>query len=726
MTPRLSRRSILTAPAELGALLVISLVFPISGCRKPAEKPTAEPVAPTKQPTEAFVSAPSATEAPPPTPPTTTGPVLPPPETRDVDEMSVAKLVAAHRRAVGVLDDTKRGLKTVSFAYEQSGEQASLYRSLMCDATGRAKLTYILTPPTLRGAPEGASFDGQTLWRLSYRGVVRGPRASLQMLKGDVGLDLAWVVLELGVTPLYNPLVDQLGFEINKEEAYRGHAELYGLNIGPPDDPYMRVILDRKTHLIHSIERLVQKRVVQKNELRDYTYDHVLEMNLPKTVLSYSNPLAEEPTATWHLAGAGRRSNLQKQEVFARGVLPDLRARMGQRGDVFRVHQQTIIPLDPQQIHAVDLDQDGRTDLVIPAYSAVVAMYNDGKTPLGEWMPLLERKELHRYAASADLNGSGRPDLIVSSQRAHAGGVGQDVLYILPNKGGRRFDDPMESKAPREPEQILPCELNGDDTPDLAIVSAGNSKLLVFLGPVYRQPAPNFMKDLNGRGRRVAAGDFNGDGLLDLVTTNEASIDLFTQTTEEGGPLSFKQTNMAVTEVPYAIVSADFDGDGRPDIAVGSGGDLDTAADPEVVVLKPTADGRFEPMTTLVSGLGVTDLAAVDFDEDGDIDLAASCFEDHSVYVWLNNGNGTFGEPESYLTDYGPRGLAAADFDGDGHIDLAVVNEYGNSMTLLVNITKDDSQPATDTAPVDTKNWHFDPGTGKWASGTTQPAGETN
>jgi hypothetical protein len=239
-----------------------------------------------------------------------------------------------------------------------------------------------------------------------------------------------------------------------------------------------------------------------------------------------------------------------------------------------------------------------------------------------------------------------------------------------------------------------PCDLNGDGRADLAIVSAADSKLLVFLGPVYRQLAPNYAQKLNGRGRRIASGDFNGDGRLDLVTTNEASLDLFLQTGDAAGPLMFEQSDHPVTEVPYAVVAADFDGDGRIDVAVGSGGDLDTAADPEVVVLKTTAMGKFEPMTTLVSGYGVTDLVAADFDEDADIDLAASCFEDHAVYIWLNNGNGTFGEPESYLTDYGPRGMAAADFDGDGHVDLAVVNQYGNSMTLLVS-----KQGATETQP---------------------------
>jgi hypothetical protein len=222
----------------------------------------------------------------------------------------------------------------------------------------------------------------------------------------------------------------------------------------------------------------------------------------------------------------------------------------------------------------------------------------------------------------------------------------------------------------------------------------------VFLGPVHQQPAPNYLQVLNGRGRRIASGDFSGDGRTDLVTTNEASLDLFVQTGDPTGTLSFQQTDLAVTEVPYAVVAADFDGDGKTDVAVGSGGDLDSAADPEVVILKPSGAGSLERVATLVSGYGVTDLAAADFDEDGDIDLAASCFEDHCVCLWLNNGNGTFGEPERYLTDYGPRGMAAADFNGDGHTDLAVVNQYGNSLTLLAStLGGAQSQPAAESRP---------------------------
>lgn len=667
-----------TGGMRLAALFALSAVLLSGACRKPAETPDLESPAGEKPATDAFVDSPG--------PMPSSAPVLPPAETRNVDDLTVEELVAAHRRAVGALDDTRRGLNTVGFAYEQPGEQASLFRSLMCDATGRAKLTFTLRPPALRGAPEGATWDGETLWRLSSAGIVRGPRATREVLEGDINPDLAWVVLEMGVTPLHNPLADQFGFEVNREDAWRGHEELYGLTIGPPDDPYMRVVLDRKTHLIQSVERLVYKRVIQRNDLRDYIFDHVLGMNLPGRVLSYSDPMAEEATATWHFAeGTGRRYANQKPDVFARGILPDIQTRMKQPGRLFRVHQHTTIPLNPQHIHAVDLDKDGLMDAVVPAYGIIVAMYNDGKTPLGEWMPLLERSELHRFAASADLDGNGLPDLVVSSHRIRSAVRPEDYMYIIPNLGGRRFEEPKTSASPREPEAMHPCDLNGDGSPDLAIVSAADSKLLVFLGPVYRQPAPNYVQKLNGRGRRIASGDFNGDGRLDLVTTNEASLDLFLQTTAADGSLTFEQTDHPVTEVPYAVVAADFDGDGRVDLAVGSGGDLDTAADPEVVVLKTTATGRFEPMTTLVSGYGVTDLIAADFDEDGDVDLAAACFEDHAVYVWLNNGNSTFGESESYLTDYGPRAMAAADFNGDGHVDLAVVNQYGNSMTLLMN-----------------------------------------
>lgn len=696
--------------------LLIALIG-AGGCRKPAETPEkTAPSSPTKAPS---------TATPPDSPsglPTT--PQLPPPETRNVDELPVEELVAAHRRAVGVLDDTRRGLKTVGFAYVQPGEQASLFRSLTCDATGRGKLTFLLSPPTLRGAPEGASFDGEVLWRVSYRGVVRGPRADLDVLKGDIGPDLAWIVLELGVTPLYNPLADKLGFEINRDDALIGDAASYGLTIGPPDDPYMRVILDRKTHLIQSVERMLNKRVVQRNDLREYVFNHVLEMNLPALIVSYTNPAAEEPTARWELAAKTcRRFALQKQDVYAHGTIANLADRLNQRGELFKVGQHMSIPLNPQHIHAVDIDQDGKMDAVIPAFGAIVALYNDGATPFGAWMPLLERSELHRFAASADLEATGRPDLIVASHRAGTANP-EDFMYILWNKGNRRFGDPQVSMSPAEPEEIHPCDINGDELPDLAIVSAGNAKLLVFLGPVHRQPAPNFMKDLNGRGRRVTSGDFNGDGLTDLVTTNEASIDVFTQTKDDSGALAFQQTNMAVTEVPYAIVAADFDGDGRPDLAVGSGGDLDTAADPEVVVLKSSMTGTLEPMTTLVSGLGVTDLAAADFDEDGDLDLAASCFEDHCVYIWLNNGNGTFGEPESYLTDYGPRALTAADFTGDGHVDLAVINQYGNSLTLLANIFHERGEEAVSRAesPAPAQAT-FDPDSGQWiVATTTQPA----
>ena len=93
--------------------------------------------------------------------------------------------------------------------------------------------------------------------------------------------------------------------------------------------------------------------------------------------------------------------------------------------------------------------------------------------------------------------------------------------------------------------------------------------------------------------------------------------------------------------------------------------------------------GTFAPAVNYPSGgIEVRSLVAADFNRDGKIDLAAGNGGDHTVATLLGNGNGTFGNPR-LTTDAGsPWGLAATDFNGDGRLDLIAVNVF-QDITLL-------------------------------------------
>src|SRR5208282_1899917 len=121
------------------------------------------------------------------------------------------------------------------------------------------------------------------------------------------------------------------------------------------------------------------------------------------------------------------------------------------------------------------------------------------------------------------------------------------------------------------------------------------------------------------------------------------------------------------------VVAGDFNGDGRMDLAVAVAG----PGTEMVEVLLGNGDGTFTPFgSTLSVGSYPSAIVSVDFDGDGIPDLAVTIAFSSSLAVFLGNGDGTF-RPAAASPETGnyPLSLLAADFNGDGIPDLAVGND---------------------------------------------------
>jgi FG-GAP-like repeat len=255
--------------------------------------------------------------------------------------------------------------------------------------------------------------------------------------------------------------------------------------------------------------------------------------------------------------------------------------------------------------------------------------------------------------ASADLNGDGKADLVVTD--------GIRSGYVVLGNGDGTFGSATAIPLHNDPIGIAIADLNGDGILDLAIAifgpsnnSQGEAAILMgvgdgtFAAPVYYA--------LTHNGLRLVAIDLNHDGKLDLAVavqhfSNEKNALAVLLGNGDG---TFQA---AVTSVPGSandIAAADFNGDGNVDLAL---------ADGTVQVVLGNGDGTFQSPTSYSPG-GST-LATADLNHDGVPDLLAGGY---NTVIFLGNGDGTFAPPALY--GVGNRFARIGYFNGDGDPDV--------------------------------------------------------
>ena len=173
----------------------------------------------------------------------------------------------------------------------------------------------------------------------------------------------------------------------------------------------------------------------------------------------------------------------------------------------------------------------------------------------------------------------------------------------------------------------------------------------------------------------VSTSDFNADGKLDLVVTNQSDNNVSILLGNGDGTFQPGVTFATATQPKWVAVE-DLNGDGKPDLAV-------ACFSPGVVsILFGNGDGTFQPHIDYSTGGGAFSIVTGDLNGDGKLDLAVANYDSQGTYaVLLGNGDGTFQPAVSYSTDSYPIALTMGDFNGDGTLDLAIVNQpiQGNS-----------------------------------------------
>jgi hypothetical protein len=280
--------------------------------------------------------------------------------------------------------------------------------------------------------------------------------------------------------------------------------------------------------------------------------------------------------------------------------------------------------------------------------------------------------------ALADFNGDGKLDLAVSNH--YSGNVS-----VLLGNGNGTFKARRNFTTGTYPVAVAAADFNGDGKPDLAVSNyySGTVSILLGNGNGTFLPANNLRLGTYASGLAVA--DVNGDGIADVLAGSGSTVTIFLG----NGNGTFQSSRVAMAH--YRIINlltGDFNGDGRPDIA--------TIDDTTVAILLGNGDGTFQAPLLYPDGAVAIALAAGPFTTNGPLDLAVANVDAGTLNLLQGNGDGTFQAAQVLGLVPNSKFALAADVNGDGRVDLVSAEAYGaNVVVLLGNGNGTFGAPAT-------------------------------
>jgi hypothetical protein len=328
----------------------------------------------------------------------------------------------------------------------------------------------------------------------------------------------------------------------------------------------------------------------------------------------------------------------------------------------------------PLSVAVGDFNGDGKPDLAVATYysAAVSVLLGKGDGSFGA-APSYAAGSNPNSVAVGDFNGDGKLDLAVAN-------AGSNNVSVLLGQGDGTFLPAQSVPAGASPGSVAVGDFNGDGIPDLAVANIGsnNVSLLLGKGDGTFLPAVNYPAGDNPRS--VAVGDFNGDGIPDLAVANFGSGTVSVLLGQGDGTFLPAQSYPAGVH-PSAVAVGDFNGDGNQDLAVANQGTYPSYNDSSVAILLGKGDGTFLPAQSYAAGVTPQSVAVGDFNGDGKPDLAVAN-EYSNVSVLLGKGDGTFLPAVNYPAGTQLGRVAVGDFNGDGKQDLAVANGSGVRVLL--------------------------------------------
>jgi hypothetical protein len=354
------------------------------------------------------------------------------------------------------------------------------------------------------------------------------------------------------------------------------------------------------------------------------------------------------------------------------------------RGISFRNSSNPPTSPYPQSVAVADFNGDGKLDMAVPVYSigTPVADVNiflgngNGTFKAGPAFPLTGQNV--NNVAVGDFNGDGKIDLAISMPDTN------EVQVLLGNGDGS-FTPLAPISVPAGVFKVGTADFNGDGKIDL-VVTAFELTVLLGNGDGTFTAEPSI--PITGGAAAAAVGDFNGDGIPDLAVADNGSEFAPSSVTillgKGDGTFTQVPESPATGVEPLSIAVGDFNGDGILDLAVTNLNDGNPIPG-TVTILIGKGNGFFRPTAeSPVTGPVPYSVAVADFNGDGKADLAVANAGNNTITILLGRGDGSFVSPVSPATGTDPVFAAVGDFNGDGVPDLAAACNTANSVTVLL------------------------------------------
>lgn len=319
-----------------------------------------------------------------------------------------------------------------------------------------------------------------------------------------------------------------------------------------------------------------------------------------------------------------------------------------------------------------DVDGDGKIDIACTPHGVPPNEWKDQDIPDSEW------NQAHRGSALvirnlgdgkfetigeyptpslgcgvnlSDLDNDGRLDLLYTARGSgYKGDIKLGILFLRKGNGDGTFGEATEYEAGPSAYYVETADFNEDGFLDIAVPNEHGDTAQVFINPgkdVFDKPQALVRTTLKATqipGKRshavndVKAGDLNGDGHVDLLTSNLGS----------------------------STVS----------IFLGNG------------------DGTFQKDEILEGGLNGAFTGLGDLNEDGKLDFVITHWTENFLSTFLNLGGGKFADRVDVTTGSGNYGVAIADLNADGHLDAVTCNYRERSISVLFGQGDGTFQPA--------------------------------